>query len=108
MKIAAKIVLASTLLCSLAVVATGVIVGWRSSDLSENALYQRANSQLISVREIKKNEIESYFKHIGGQIVTTANSVSVQDAMMRFQEAFAAYPIQDVSDSDVEQLRNYY
>ncbi|WP_425667794.1 methyl-accepting chemotaxis protein (plasmid) [Vibrio tubiashii] len=108
MKIATKIVLASTLLCSLAVVATGVIVGWRSSELSENALYQRANNQLISVREIKKNEIERYFKNISGQIVTTANSVGVQTAITLFTEAFAAYPIQNVTDSDVEQLRNYY
>lgn len=108
MKIAIKIVLASTLLCFLAVVVTGVIVGWRSSDLSENALYQRANSQLISVREIKKNEIESYFKHISEQIITTANLVGMQDAMTLFTEAFATYPTQRVSESDVEQLRNYY
>lgn len=108
MKIATKIVLASTLLCSLAVVATGVIVGWRSSALSEQALYQRASSQLISVREIKKDEIESYFKQISGQVVTTANSVGVQDAITAFTEAFDQYPVDRVSASDIGQLRNYY
>ncbi|KJY84687.1 chemotaxis protein [Vibrio galatheae] len=108
MRIATKIVLASTLLCSLAVVATGVIVGWRSSDLSETALYQRANSQLISVREIKKAEIERYFNQISGQIVTTANSVGVQEAIVAFSEAFQKYPIEKVSKSDLDQLSSYY
>ncbi|WP_425666934.1 methyl-accepting chemotaxis protein [Vibrio tubiashii] len=108
MKIATKIVLASTLLCTLAVVATGVIVGWRSSGLSEQALFERATSQLISVREIKKNEIESYFKHISGQVVTTANSVGVKDAMSAFSEAFKSYPIEQVSQSDIGQLQSYY
>ena len=64
MKIATKIVLASTVLCTLAVVTTGVIVGWRSSDLSEAALFNRVNEQVVSVRENKKNEIEAYFEHI--------------------------------------------
>lgn len=108
MKIATKMVLASTLLCSLAVVATGIIVGWRSSGLSESALYQRANSQLISVREIKKNEIENYFNQIAGQVVTTANAVGVQDAISLFTEAFANYPVDGVSDSDIGKLRDYY
>ncbi|MFM2588106.1 methyl-accepting chemotaxis protein [Vibrio sp. TBV020] len=108
MKIATKIVLASTLLCTLAVVATGTIVGWRSSVLSEQALYQRATSQLISVREIKKNEIESYFNQISGQVVTTANSVGVQDAITAFTNAFDNYPVERVSDSDLIKLRGYY
>ncbi|KGY13962.1 chemotaxis protein [Vibrio tubiashii] len=108
MKIATKIVLASTILCSLAVVVTGIIVGWRSSDLSEAALYERANNQLISVREIKKSEIENYFDQISGQVVTTANSVGVLDAMTLFAEAFRDYPIQSVSENDLSQLRSYY
>ncbi|RTZ17506.1 methyl-accepting chemotaxis protein [Vibrio aquaticus] len=108
MKIATKIVLASTLLCSIAVIATGTIVGWRSSGLSEQALYERANNQLISVREIKKNEIESYFRQIAGQVVTTANSVGVQDAITAFTQTFEAYPVDRVSDGDVAKLRNYY
>lgn len=108
MKIATKIVTASTILCTLAVIATGVIVGWRSAALSEEALYKRATEQLISVREIKKNEIELYFEQIRGQLITTANSVGVQDAISAFSQAFDAYPVDGVSQSDINALKQYY
>ena len=108
MKIATKIVLASTVLCTLAVVATGVIVGWRSSDLSEAALFKRANEQMVSVRENKKNEIEDYFDQIKYQMLTTANSIGVRDAMLMFDEAFGRYPVWEVSEGDVSKLGDYY
>ncbi|KIE22112.1 chemotaxis protein [Vibrio sinaloensis] len=108
MKIATKIVTASTILCTLAVVATGVIVGWRSSVLSEDALYNRATEQLISVREIKKNEIELYFEQIRGQLITTAHSVGVQDAITEFSRAFAQYPTESVTQRDHSALERYY
>ena len=108
MKIATKIVLASTVLCTLAVVATGVIVGWHSSDLSEAALFKRASEQMVSVRENKKNEIEDYFDQIKYQMLTTANSIGVRDAMLMFDEAFGRYPVWEVSEGDVSKLSDYY
>ena len=108
MKIATKIVIASTLLCSLAVVATGTFVGWRASVLSEQALYQRAMSQLTSIRENKKSEIENYFQQIRGQMVTVANSIGVKDAMVAFSDAFERYPVELVSSTDVGKLSEYY
>lgn len=108
MNIAKKIVLASTLLCTLAVITTGVIIEWRSLGLVEKALYQRASSQLISIREIKRNEIESYFKQLSGQLITAANSVGVQDAITAFTHAFEQYPIDLVSTNDIDHLLHYY
>ena len=108
MKIATKIVLASTILCTLSVVTTGVVVGWRSSDLSETALFKRASQQMVSVRENKKNEIEDYFDQIKYQMLTTANSIGVRDAMLMFGEAFGRYPVWEVSEGDVSKLEDYY
>lgn len=108
MKISTKLVVSSTLLCTLAVIATGTFVGWRSFSLSEQALQLRAFNQLISVREIKKSEIENYFNNIVGQVVTTANSVGLQNAIIEFSNAFANYPIQQVSQQDTESLKDYY
>ncbi|WP_076590343.1 methyl-accepting chemotaxis protein [Vibrio ostreicida] len=108
MKIASKIVLASTLLCSVAVVLAGMFVGWKASQLSEEALFQRATNQLTSVREIKKSEIEQYFQQIRGQIVTAAHSVGIEDAMLAFSDAFQEYPVGAVGEEDVSRLSNYY
>ncbi|MCK6263654.1 methyl-accepting chemotaxis protein [Vibrio sp. ZSDE26] len=108
MKIATKIIIACTLLCTLGVVATGGFVGWRASIMSEQALIDRASSQLISVREIKKSEIERYFDQIHFQLETLSDDVSTKDAMVAFSDAFNSYPISDVSESDKSKLRNYY
>ncbi|NRB68977.1 MAG: methyl-accepting chemotaxis protein [Vibrio sp.] len=108
MKIATKIVLASTLLCSIAIISTGTFVGWKASDLSEQALYQRATSQLTSIRENKRSEIENYFQLIRGQLLTTAHSIGVRDAMIAFKDTFERYPVDSVSASDLSTLSNYY
>lgn len=108
MKIATKIVLASTLLCSIAIISTGTFVGWKASDLSEQALYQRATSQLTSIRENKRSEIENYFQLIRGQLLTTAHSIGVRDAMIAFKDTFKRYPVDLVSASDLSTLSNYY
>ncbi|MGF1696431.1 methyl-accepting chemotaxis protein [Vibrio kyushuensis] len=108
MKIATKIIIACTLLCTLGVVATGGFVGWRASIMSEQALFDRASSQLISVREIKKSEIERYFDQLHFQIETFADDVSTQEAMVGFDDAFDAYPVNSVSDGDKQKLKSYY
>ncbi|MER2496840.1 methyl-accepting chemotaxis protein [Vibrio neptunius] len=108
MKIATKIVLASTLLCSIAIISTGTFVGWKASDLSEQALYQRATSQLTSIRENKRSEIENYFQLIRGQLLTTAHSIGVRDAMIAFKDTFERYPVDSVSATDLSTLSNYY
>ncbi|WP_070966838.1 methyl-accepting chemotaxis protein [Vibrio sonorensis] len=108
MKIASKIVLASTLLCSLAVIATGTFLGWKAKQLTEEALFKRASDQLISVETIKKSEIESYFQQIKGQLLTTANSVSTQDAMAAFTQEYNRYPTNRVTANDHGKLKQYY
>ncbi|MGY3571689.1 methyl-accepting chemotaxis protein [Vibrio paucivorans] len=108
MKIATKIIVACTVLCAIGVVVSGGFVGWKTSGLSENALYQRASSQLISVREIKKSEIERYFDQIHYQLETLADDVSTKQAMRAFKDAFAQYPTFQVSQDDKQKLTNYY
>ncbi|PMJ92461.1 methyl-accepting chemotaxis protein [Vibrio sp. 10N.261.55.A7] len=108
MKIASKIIIACTVLCSLGVVISGGFVGWRASVMSEQALIDRASSQLISVRAIKKSEIERYFDQIHFQIETLAHDVSTQEAMSAFASAYQSYPSSNVSSSDKSKLKSYY
>lgn len=108
MKISAKIIIACTLLCSIGVVVSAGFVGWKASALSSQALYERTSSQLTSVREIKKSEIENYFTHISLQLQTMAGEKATQEAMTAFADSFNTYPIAQVTDDDFSALKNYY
>lgn len=108
MRIATKIILACTVLCAIGVVVSGGFVGWKASGLSKQALYERASNQLLSVREIKKGEIERYFDQIHFQLETLATDVSTQDALKAFSQGFNNYPRYQVLDQDYSALRNYY
>ncbi len=87
---------------------TGTFIGWKVSKLSEQALLERTQNQLISVREVKTGEIERYFNQIRLQLDTLANDVSTQQAMVAFQHAFQSYPSSKVTKSDRSKLESYY
>lgn len=108
MKIATKIITACALLCALGVIVSGAFVAWRASNLSQQALYERASSQLISIREMKKAEIQRYFSAIEDQIETLAATPSTQDALKQFSASYTNYPLNSVSDSDLGKLETYY
>ncbi|HGF7202301.1 methyl-accepting chemotaxis protein [Vibrio cholerae] len=108
MKIANRIVLSMTLVATIAVVAAGQWIGWSASTLSEQALYNRASEQLVSVRQAKKSEIERYLNQISGQLLTMANMVSTIDAMREFTHAYDQYPLEQVTNASIEKLQTYY
>lgn len=108
MKISTKIIAACTILCSVGVVISGGFVGWRASELSSQALYDRAANQLTSVREIKKSEITNYFKQIRLQIETLSSEVSTQEAMDSFTRSFSRYPAHRITPQDMDALERYY
>ncbi|MBF4434338.1 methyl-accepting chemotaxis protein [Vibrio anguillarum] len=108
MKISTKIIAACTILCSVGVVISGGFVGWRASELSSQALYDRAANQLTSVREIKKSEITNYFKQIRLQIETLSSEVSTQEAMDSFTRSFFRYPAHRITPQDMDALERYY
>ncbi|KOE79516.1 chemotaxis protein [Vibrio alginolyticus] len=108
MKIASKIIVPTTLLCVVGLVFAGTFIGWKVSNLSEEALYERTKNQLISVREVKSSELERYFNQIRLQLDTLADDVATQQAMVAFQSAFQSYPNDDVPESDRSRLADYY
>ncbi|MGF1709826.1 methyl-accepting chemotaxis protein [Vibrio kagoshimensis] len=108
MKIATKIIVACTFLCAIGVVVSGGFVGWKASGLSKHALYERASDQLLSVREIKKNEIQRYFNQIKLQVETLADDHSTEQALVAFTQAFNSYPTEKVTTENINQLKQYY
>ncbi|USD67663.1 methyl-accepting chemotaxis protein [Vibrio sp. SCSIO 43136] len=108
MKIATKIIVACASLCALGVIGSGAFVAYRASTLSEQALFTRATSQLVSIREAKKDEITRYFEFIEQQLIAMAASPATQDAFEAFSSGFESYPIEKVTSSDRQKLSSYY
>lgn len=76
------------LMSSAGIFISGASIGWQTFLLSDKAIEQRAASQLISIREIKKSQIETYFIQISDQTRTLANNLMIIDALKGFSAAF--------------------
>ncbi|VAW34593.1 Methyl-accepting chemotaxis sensor/transducer protein, partial [hydrothermal vent metagenome] len=88
----------------------GVVVIYRSSSA---ALEHETFNQLVSIREIKKAQIEGYFKTIENQALTFSQDVMIIDAMKEFKMAFKAIGDDPaVSSEELEKyrssVRSYY
>lgn len=96
------------MLCAAGVITSGGFVAWRASTLSEQAISDRAASQLISVREIKKDQVSKYFHDISEQLMTFADDVMIIDAMQEFEEEFDKVPESEAGADGEMALKNYY
>jgi len=97
-----KLILGSTLLAILPVVIASAILGYVSNDSAKSALEQQLQNQLISVRDIKKRQIEHYFETIRDQVITFSNDRMIIDAMDSFTSAFKVY------DKELDKRRGAY
>lgn len=88
-----------------------LIVGSQSYQSARLALENQAREQLVSIREIKKQQIERYFGTIRNQVLSFANDRMIIDAMAEFKTAFSQYR-KEVGSMDVgklkSELKQYY
>ena len=59
-----KILIVSIGLAAIPVIAVSVLLGMQATSAAEHALESQVANQLISIREIKKGQIENYLKAI--------------------------------------------
>lgn len=90
-----------------------VILGVLSVNLSNKALSNQAFNQLEAVRQIKKNNIQDYFKTIEDQILTFSENQMIVDAMVGFSKEFRQFqdfpqdnPLDDAAMN--AKVMNYY
>ena len=91
MKIKTKITIALVSVGVFSVLSASSIIGWISTDFGMLALEQSAKKQLISIREIKKSQIEDYFRLIQDQVKTFSDDRMIIDAMQEMNSAFHSY-----------------
>jgi len=107
MKISTRIILACLFMATLGILASGGMVAWKSLNLSEKAMNKRAENQLVSIREIKREQIKDYFNTINKQILTFADESLVTISIGEFTKAYNNYLAQ-TGDVNTSTLPSYY
>lgn len=88
MKISTRIIIFCVVFSVVAILVAGSLVAWRASALSTASLVEKAQRQLISVRELKKNEVEEYFKTVADQLLAFADDSMTVAAADDFTKAY--------------------
>ncbi len=65
-----------------------VLIGWIAESSADKSLMKSAFSSLEAIREIKKSQVESFFKEREGDLKVYAFNTAVQTAATRFISAF--------------------
>lgn len=89
------------------------IIGLFSVTKAETALKKQAFNQLEAVREIKKEQIRTYFANIENQMITFAANKLTSDAIFRFKDNLSEFTFENnIDESNLPQmkvkLRQYY
>jgi len=109
MTIKKKLLLQALLLAIIPTLITAVIITYQANRATFAALEHTTQSQLTSLRELKKAQIESYLHTIEQQVLSMTSSVAVQQSAKAFTESFHQAPITNGSLGDAKsELGNYY
>ena len=107
MKIRNKIHIGAYALAMIPVIIVVLVIENISSRDTKIVMEQQANSHLLSVRESRKVQIETFFSNSISQINTLAKSPTIKQALDNFSTAFAAFPEIDPKNQKTEEkLKN--
>ena len=82
-----KILLVSVGLVVVPLIVTSLIMGWQANKEAEHALQEQVAHQLVSIREIKKGQIESYLK----SMETRVQRYSIDPAVVMYMQKLSIY-----------------
>ena len=111
MKIKQKMILVAVLFSTVPVLIASALIGSMAVDKSYSTLENSARDRLVSLRDVRKEQITEYVSTIENQIQNLAAANQVKEAMSRFSES-ALKLEQSTSPADVEkwhkELNQYY
>jgi len=88
-------------------VITAIVVGSLAYWVSSEALEKASFNQLVSVRELKADQVDSFFLTIRNQVVALSANRMVIDAMTSFHDAFGSGSMSDQME-ETTVLRAFY
>lgn len=113
MNIKNKLILGSSLLAAIPVIVAGFFIESVATSTGSEALKEKTKNQLISLREIKKTQVEDYFNTIKNQVLTFSNDEMIIEAMEEFKGTFynvkeEAFPLDSNMEDYRQKLSPYY
>lgn len=113
MNIKNKLILGSSLLAAIPVIVAGFFIQSVATSTSSDALEKETRNQLVSLREMKKTQIEDYFNTIQNQVLTFSNDAMIIEAMEDFKSTFnkvkeEAFPLNSDMEAYRQKLGQYY
>ena len=84
MTIRTKLLIGAMLLAVVPVLLSSGITGWQAYRSAQQALVAQAGDRLVSMREMKKSQIQGAFKSITDQMLSQTQSRMIIDAMVEF------------------------
>ncbi|OUR73079.1 hypothetical protein A9Q78_05600 [Methylophaga sp. 41_12_T18] len=106
-----KITFAAVLLCAVPLIISAVLTNSIASNNATLALQQASQQRLISLRDVKKQQIEDYFSTINNQLLNLSNSAFTSTAVSEFSQAVKSYAYESsqLDKSTVtKQVKHYY
>ena len=104
-----KILAIAIALAAIPVVVVSLLLGQQSTSAAKAALEKQVENQLLSIREIKKRQVESYLN----DYKTKVRSYSIDPTIVTYMQRFSTYyktdsrQLKDVS-SQTQNLNEYY
>lgn len=110
MRIKGKLISYGLALAMLPLLVAVPLIGLLAVNKSGDALQDKAEKQLVSMRETQKMQLTDYLSRIKSQVITFSNDKMIIDATSTLSSAFKRAPNEIVLDRQVARsnLRNFY
>ena len=111
MKLSTKMLLGTAALAVIPILITSFLVGGGAVQLSRASLTQATESQLVSLREVRKQQVSDYINGLVLSVQAFSSSTTVQDAYKGFRQSYAntsELPKPDVLAGYRNDLKTYY
>ncbi|OUR65728.1 hypothetical protein A9Q79_01680 [Methylophaga sp. 42_25_T18] len=106
-----KITFAAVLLCAVPLIISAVLTNSIASNHANTALQEASQQRLVSLRDVKKQQIEDYFSTINHQLLNLSNSALISTAVNDFSQAVKSYAYESnqlEKHAISNQLKQYY
>ncbi|MBL4622142.1 MAG: methyl-accepting chemotaxis protein [Immundisolibacteraceae bacterium] len=104
MTIRTKLLVGAMVLAVVPVLLSSGITGWQAYRSAQQALVAQAGERLVSMREMKKSQVEGAFKNITDQMLSQTQSRMTIDAMVEFGRNYLEFEYV-VTNSPEEQTK---